>query len=105
MKLAELRGRLTPEQAARWAEIKAEHVRQRRMGGRDDDPVTRLVGTLSGLGVELGAIRSALGTANPTAELTDEVRALREAVLRAVMRTSAEAASRDPYSSAGVWTT
>ena len=96
LKLAELRGRLTPEQAQRWAEIKAEHVRQRRMGGAGDDPVNRLVGTLSGLGAELGAIRGALGTANPTAELTEELRALREAMLRAVMRTSAEAASRDP---------
>jgi hypothetical protein len=96
LKLAELRGRLWPEQAQRWADIKAEHVRQRRMGGADDDPVTRLVGTLSGLGAELGAIRGALGTANPTAELTDELRALREAMLRAVMRTSADAAQRDP---------
>jgi len=95
LKLAELRGRLTPERAQRWADIKAEHVRQRRMGGAADDPVTRLVGTLSGLGVELGAIRGALGTANP-AELTDELRALREAMLRAVMRTSADAAQRDP---------
>jgi hypothetical protein len=96
LKLAELRGRLTPDQARRWAEIKTEYARQRRMGGRDDDPVTRLVGTLSGLGVELGAIRGALDTANPTGELTGELRALREAMLRSVMRTSADAAARDP---------
>jgi len=96
LKLAELRGRLTPEQAQRWAEIKAEYVRRRRMGGAADDPVTRLVGTLSGLGAELGAIRDAVGAAAPTAELADELRALREAMLRAVMRTSAEAASHHP---------
>ncbi|MCX5745142.1 MAG: DNA repair ATPase [Proteobacteria bacterium] len=56
LKLAELRGRATPVQVARWLEIKAEFVRQRRMGGAGDDPVTRLVGTLSGLGTELGTI-------------------------------------------------
>lgn len=83
LKLAELRGRLTPEQARRWAEIKAEYVRQRRMGGAADDPVSRLVGTLSGLGAELGAIRDAVGTANPGAALADELRGLREAVDRA----------------------
>jgi len=67
VKLAELRGRLTPAQAARWAEIKAESVRQRRMGGAADDPVTRLVGTLSGLGAELGAIRDAVAAPTPGA--------------------------------------
>ncbi|MEJ7598350.1 MAG: DNA repair ATPase [Kofleriaceae bacterium] len=63
LKLAELRGRLTPEQAARWTDIKAEFVRQRRMGGSDADPVTKLVGTLTGLGTELGTIRDTIGSA------------------------------------------
>jgi hypothetical protein len=76
LKLAELRGRMTPAQQARWTEIKHEFVRQRRMGGGDDDPVTRLVGTLSGLGAELGAIKSALTIAAKQA--------------------SADAATRDP---------
>jgi hypothetical protein len=76
LKLAELRGRMTPAQQARWSEIKTEFVRQRRMGGGDDDPVTRLVGTLSGLGAELGAIKSALTIAAKQA--------------------SADAATRDP---------
>jgi hypothetical protein len=80
LKLAELRGRLTPEQARRWAEIKAEYVRQRRMGGAADDPVTRVVGTLSGLGAELGAIRDAVGSAAPGAALAGELRRLREVV-------------------------
>ena len=60
LELAELRNRLTPEEAARWADIKAEFVRQRRMGSADDDPVTRLTGTLTGLGAELAGIRAAL---------------------------------------------
>ena len=60
LKLGELRGTLTPAQLQRWTEIKLEYVRQRRMGGGADDPVTRLVGTLSGLGTELGSIQKAL---------------------------------------------
>jgi hypothetical protein len=89
LKLAELRGRLSPAQAARWAEIKAEFVRRRRMGGGDADPVTRLVGTLSGLGAELDAIKQALGAlagAPHPAELTSEVRGLRGAVQQAAAR-------------------
>jgi hypothetical protein len=60
LKLGELRGTLTPVQLQRWTEIKLEYVRQRRMGGGADDPVTCLVGTLSGLGNELGSIQKAL---------------------------------------------
>ena len=82
LKLAELRGRLTAEQAKRWTEMKAEFVRQRRMGGNEADPVTKLVGTLSGLGAELDAIRQSInGSKQP--ELTSEVRELRGAVLQA----------------------
>ncbi len=95
LKLGELRGRMTPAQSARWNEMKAEFVRQRRMGGGDDDPVTRLVGTLSGLGAELGAIRGALGTVGGTAELGKEVRELRGAVTLAAKQASADAATRD----------
>ncbi len=96
LKLAELRGRQSPAQAERWTQIKAEYVRQRRMGGGADDPVTRLVGTLSGLGVELSAIRTALAAPSPTAELGGEVRALRQAVVAAAQRATADEASHDP---------
>ncbi len=47
LNLAEMRDRLSPEQAARWDEIKKAFVRVQRMGGGDDDPVTRLTGQLS----------------------------------------------------------
>jgi hypothetical protein len=96
LKLAELRGRMTPAQQARWNEIKAEFVRQRRMGGGDDDPVTRLVGTLSGLGAELGAIKSALGSVGGSAELGKEMRELRGAITLWAKQASADAATRDP---------
>ncbi len=83
LKLGELRGRLAEARATRWATIKAEYVRQRRMGGGDDDPVTRLVGTLSGLGAELGAIRGALASAGSHAELVAELGAIRGALASA----------------------
>ncbi len=60
LKLAEMRGRMSDAQAARWAQIKSEFRRQKTMGGAEDDPIVRLTGTLSGLGVELAAIRDAV---------------------------------------------
>ncbi len=80
LKLAELRGRMTPAQAKRWDEIKLEYVRQRRMGGSADDPVARLVGTISGLGSDL----KSLGPA----PLVQEVRELRGALLQALAQQS-----------------
>lgn len=50
-----MRGRLTEEESARWDAIKEEYRRQKAMGGADDDPVTRVTGTLSNLGKELRA--------------------------------------------------
>ncbi|MGN6109205.1 MAG: DNA repair ATPase [Kofleriaceae bacterium] len=102
LKLAELRDRMTPEKATRWAEIKAEFVRQRRMGGGDADPVVRLTGTLSGLGADLQAIGAqirelgALDPARTTAKVTEELRALRAALVSAAATRATPA--RDPES-------
>jgi hypothetical protein len=96
LKLGELRGRLTPAQEKRWAEIKTEFVRQRRMGGAEADPVVRLMGTLDGLGNELGAIRTALAEARGSAQVTDEIRQLREVVLQAARKTITDLSARDP---------
>jgi hypothetical protein len=60
LKLAEMRGRLSPSQAARWTEIKEAFGRVQRMGGSDADPVARVTGTLSGLDLQLKGIREAL---------------------------------------------
>ncbi|MEU4829056.1 DNA repair ATPase [Streptosporangium sp. NPDC023615] len=46
LKLAELRGTMTAGQAARWAEVKAAHLRSQALGGAEDDPVTRAVGAV-----------------------------------------------------------
>ncbi|MBX3251184.1 MAG: DNA repair ATPase [Myxococcales bacterium] len=86
LKLADLRGRLAPEQAERWTQIKREFVRLRSQGGGDDDPVTRLTGTLSGLGRELESIRDTILTAAEraaAARAASELAAERSAVDRA----------------------
>ncbi|XYH93722.1 DNA repair ATPase [Sorangium sp. So ce1128] len=71
LKLAELRGRMTPEQQARWDEIKRGFVRIKRMGGKEDDPVVRVTGTLSMLGEQLEGIRGAIGKAAAVAQAGD----------------------------------
>ncbi|MGA5842046.1 DNA repair ATPase [Streptomyces pseudogriseolus] len=59
LKLAELRGTLTAEQAARWAEVKAAHVRTLTLGG-PDDALTRAVSALALLGDRIAAVESAI---------------------------------------------
>lgn len=56
LKLAEIRGRLTEEQAARLRDIRASYVRNKRTGGPDTDPVTRATGALSGIDERLQRI-------------------------------------------------
>ncbi|CAL9577508.1 hypothetical protein SUDANB60_04947 [Streptomyces sp. enrichment culture] len=60
LKLAELRGTLTPEHAARWAEVKAAHVRTLTLGGPDDDALARAVSALALLGDRIAAVESAI---------------------------------------------
>ncbi len=96
LKLAELRGRATPEQQARWNDIKGELQRKRRLGGSETDPVVRLMGTLDGLGTELGAIRAALADPKGSLEVTNELRQLREVMIQAARKTMTDMAGRDP---------
>ena len=60
LKLAELRGRLTPEQRERWDELKRGYKRVQTMGGTEDDPVVRVTGSLAALGENVGSIRDAV---------------------------------------------
>jgi hypothetical protein len=55
LKLAELRGRLAPEQARRWAEVKAGYLRARALGGEEDDPMSRAVGAVGLLADRVGS--------------------------------------------------
>ncbi|MEW2357556.1 DNA repair ATPase [Spirillospora sp. NPDC029432] len=60
LKLAEIRGRLTPAQAARWSEIKAAHARTVALGGPAADPVTRTVGALGLLADRVTSVETAI---------------------------------------------
>ncbi|WP_327259015.1 MULTISPECIES: DNA repair ATPase [unclassified Streptomyces] len=60
LKLAALRGRLTPEQSARWSAITAAYVRTQTLGGPDGDPVTRAVAALGLLADRIAAVESAI---------------------------------------------
>jgi hypothetical protein len=46
LKLAELRGTMTPEQGERWQEIKRGFARVQAMGGSEEDPTSRVIGQL-----------------------------------------------------------
>jgi hypothetical protein len=63
LKLAEMRDRLNDDQRARWEQIKKDFRRIQTMGGKDDDPVTRVTGTLSSMGTQLDAIKNAVSSA------------------------------------------
>ncbi|MFI0861316.1 DNA repair ATPase [Streptomyces smyrnaeus] len=60
LKLAQLRGALTAEQADRWAEIKRAHVRTQALGDTDADPMARAVAALGLLADRVAAVESAL---------------------------------------------
>ncbi|MCY1023679.1 DNA repair ATPase [Pyxidicoccus sp. MSG2] len=93
LKLAEMRGRLTPEKAKRWEDIKQGFARVKRMGGKEDDPVARVTGQLSGIEEQLGAVRDAVVQAasqvarggeqqtNPAEDVLPHLESLRDAVL------------------------
>jgi ATPase involved in DNA repair/AAA domain (dynein-related subfamily) len=61
LKLAELRGRLTPSQADRWAAVKQAYLRQKALGGAADDPVSRAVGAVGLLADRVGDVSAAIG--------------------------------------------
>ncbi|MGW2083921.1 DNA repair ATPase [Streptomyces sp. NPDC001880] len=72
LKLAALRGRLTPEQSARWSAITASYVRTQALGGPDGDPMTRAVAALGLLADRIAAVESAIvQVADPRHPLTN----------------------------------
>ncbi|WP_199510128.1 DNA repair ATPase [Nucisporomicrobium flavum] len=60
LKLAELRGRLTADQAARWEEVKAAFRREQALGGAEDDPMTRAVGAVGLLADRVSGVEKAI---------------------------------------------
>lgn len=82
LKLAELRGRLTPEQAARIAEVRRTFKRVQTSGGDESDPVVRVVGTLAGIAEQIDRLGAHLAegggkqTAPALARIADQLAAL-----------------------------
>lgn len=60
LKLAALRGKLTEEQAARWEQVCAAHVRHQAIGGADGDQLGRAVAALGLLADRLAAVEGAI---------------------------------------------
>lgn len=63
LKLAELRGRQSPEQRARWEDIKRGFKRVQVQGGADDDPVVRVTGSIASVGEGLEQLKDAVSEA------------------------------------------
>ncbi|WP_234544885.1 DNA repair ATPase [Streptomyces shenzhenensis] len=63
LKLAELRGTLTAEQAVRWNEVKTAYVRTQSLGGPESDPFTRAVSALALLADRIAAVETAIDRA------------------------------------------
>ncbi|MFI2347120.1 DNA repair ATPase [Streptomyces sp. NPDC019443] len=70
LKLAELRGMLTAEQALRWAELKTAYVRTQALGGPEGDQFARAVAALGLLGDRIAAVESAINRAADSRRLT-----------------------------------
>jgi MoxR-like ATPase len=68
LKLAELRGNQTPEQQARWTQIKADFMRNKGMGGGEDDIGGRVVAQLSDISESLKARKDELASTKETVE-------------------------------------
>ncbi|MFI9452243.1 DNA repair ATPase [Amycolatopsis sp. NPDC052450] len=64
LKLAELRGRLSPSEAKRWADVKAAYLRAQALGGDDEDPMSRAVGAMGLLADRVGAVEAAIERAS-----------------------------------------
>jgi hypothetical protein len=60
LKLADLRGRLTPERAARWEAVKEAYRREQTLGGASDDPMSRAVGAITLLSDRVKGIETVL---------------------------------------------
>lgn len=60
LKLAELRGILTQQQATRWSEVKAAYLREKALGGSGEDPMSRAIGAMGLLADRVGQVEAAI---------------------------------------------
>ena len=93
LKLSEMRGALTEQEAQRWAQIKADFLRNKAMGGEDGDTGARIVAQLVDLASGFNAISSQfdkyLTQNNP-----EEIARLREAGQQVQIDAQLEAQSK-----------
>ncbi|GLW30767.1 DNA repair ATPase [Actinoplanes regularis] len=61
LKLAELRDRLDPARAQRWAEVKAGFLREQALGGSDADPMVRAAGAVALVADRVAGVEAAIG--------------------------------------------
>ena len=112
LKLSELRGRMSPEQKARWDEIKKGFARTQIGGDASADPATRVTSTIAALAQRMDAISVAIDAASKAARpdegaqkaaaqaahvVAEELKALRASVDRAqkVTQETASAQAQD----------
>ncbi|MFI6012606.1 DNA repair ATPase [Streptomyces sp. NPDC051243] len=70
LKLAELRGTLSHEQALRWTALKTAYVRSQTLGGPENDPLTRAVAALGLLADRVAEVETAINRAAGPRHLT-----------------------------------
>ncbi len=72
LKLAELRGNMTPEQAERWSQIKADFVRTKALGGDGADGSTRIANQMINLVEGLDELKSSIETGYEQASASEQ---------------------------------
>jgi len=107
LKLGELRGSLTPEQAARWEQIKRDYARNKAIGGADADTGARVVAQLRDLVEGVQALQAAAQAAGGSAD-THRTDPHWAALLELLQRIASEQAlartfSRDTASDSAMW--
>ncbi|WP_201510449.1 DNA repair ATPase [Psychrobacter aquaticus] len=86
LKLGEMRGVLTEEETERWAQIKADFLRNKAMGGEDGDTGARIVAQLVDLASGFNAISSQFET-YLTQNNPEQIARLREVERQAQLET------------------
>ncbi|XZG71593.1 DNA repair ATPase [Chitinibacteraceae bacterium HSL-7] len=73
LKLAELQGALSAEEAERWAQIKRDFLHHKRMGGSDADGATKLAQQVSHIVSALGEISARLASGSGSDEIARSI--------------------------------
>jgi len=99
LKLAELRGNMTEEQSARWAQIKRDFLRNKAMGGDEGDVGGKVVAQLADLVDGLQDLKAVVEESKVKPELVDVVDAVVDDSEESDDSISSEHISSEPISS------